>query len=404
MDDLEDRLEADAAAIVGDALIDHIKSRTDAGGRPEVFERAHEILVRITRGRYKLDLDDGAFRVFDTVQERGLGLEELSSGSRVQLLLAVRIAFVESQEAGIKLPLILDETLANTDDRRAEALTESLTELARDGRQIFYFTAQSDEVAKWQQILSATDELSSRTIDLAAHHGHGESLEIPDFEDLGFQADGLPDPTDHDHESYGEAVGVPPFSPRDGAGSAHVWYLVGDLDRLTHLLRFGIETWGQLRTILDGPTGDELIEDDDARRRIQLTGEALAEYVKCWEVGRGEPVDRQTIQDADAVSENFIEEVHELAENVDGEGHRIITRLRAGEVDRFRRSKMDDLEVYFRQQGYIQDRDTLDPQTIIVRTVNTVERAGLTEDEAFELVEELFSRLSSYEIPSAESP
>lgn len=404
MDALEDRLEADAAAMVGDALVDHLKTTTNGGGRPEVFERAHEILVRITRGRYELELEDGAFRVYDTVQQRGFGLGELSSGSRVQLLVAVRIAFVETQEAGLKLPLILDETLANTDDLRARALMNAVIELARHGRQIFYFTAQSDEVAKWNQALDSTEGVQSRTIDLAAHHGQGESLEVPELESFGGRAGDLPTPAEHDHESYGDAIDVPPFSPRQGAGSAHLWYLVNDVDRLHHLLRLGIETWGQLRTLLNGPTGGEIIEDHDARERVLLAGEALDEFVKSWEVGRGERVDRQALEDADAVSENFIDEVHELAEKVDGEGKRIVTRLRAGEVDRFRRSKMDELEAYFREHGYIQVRDTLDPQTIIVRTVNTVERAGLSESEAFDLVESLFSRLATHENTTVDVP
>jgi len=67
--------------------------------RPDVFERAREILTTITRGRYRLDFDEAEaeFRVFDETKE-GLALDELSSGTRVQVLLAVRIAFVEQQE------------------------------------------------------------------------------------------------------------------------------------------------------------------------------------------------------------------------------------------------------------------------------------------------------------------
>ena len=36
---------------------------------------------------------------------------QLSSATRVQLMLAVRVAFVESQERRVALPLLLDETL-----------------------------------------------------------------------------------------------------------------------------------------------------------------------------------------------------------------------------------------------------------------------------------------------------
>ena len=66
----------------------------------------------------------------------------------MQILLSVRLAFVKQQEQGAKLPIVLDETLANTDDLRAKIIIESLIKLANEGRQIFYFTAQGDEIAK----------------------------------------------------------------------------------------------------------------------------------------------------------------------------------------------------------------------------------------------------------------
>ena len=94
------------------------------------------------------------FTAVDQVERRGRSLDQLSSGTRVQLLLAVRIAFVEQQEQGVKLPLLLDEVLGNSDDERARAIMEAVVELSREGRQIFYFTAQMDEVARWRALFA----------------------------------------------------------------------------------------------------------------------------------------------------------------------------------------------------------------------------------------------------------
>lgn len=91
---------------------------------------------------------------YDKEENMGKKLDQLSTGTRIQLLLAIRVAFVESQESNVKLPLLADELLANSDVDRAKAIIEALTEVSKEGRQIFYFTAQVDEVAKWHSYLS----------------------------------------------------------------------------------------------------------------------------------------------------------------------------------------------------------------------------------------------------------
>ena len=92
------------------------------------------------------------FRARDHQTKRDFELTELSSATRVQLLLSVRLAFVETGETRYRLPLTLDETLANSDDVRASAIITTMASLAED-RQIFYFTAQNDEVNKWKEIV-----------------------------------------------------------------------------------------------------------------------------------------------------------------------------------------------------------------------------------------------------------
>ena len=56
-------------------------------------------------------------------------LAELSAGRRLQLLVAVRMGFVEEQERGVRVPIVMDETLANSDDASAEALIGAVVEL-----------------------------------------------------------------------------------------------------------------------------------------------------------------------------------------------------------------------------------------------------------------------------------
>ena len=63
--------------------------------------------------------------------------------------------------------MVLDEALGNSDERRAEAIIDAALTLARSGRQVFYLTAQHDEVGKWLTVLDRGDAPPHRLIDLA---------------------------------------------------------------------------------------------------------------------------------------------------------------------------------------------------------------------------------------------
>jgi uncharacterized protein YhaN len=70
-------------------------------------------------------------------------------------------------ENGARLPIIVDEALANSDDERAQAIVTALLRLCRDGRQLFYLTAQSDEVRKWSALLETCGDVPHRIVDMA---------------------------------------------------------------------------------------------------------------------------------------------------------------------------------------------------------------------------------------------
>ncbi len=395
LDALEDRLEDDCAAMVGDVLVDHVQEATMETSRPEVFERARELLSTITRGRYRMDFDENeaAFRAFDETKQKGLALDELSSGTRVQVLLAVRIAFVEQQEEGVQVPLLLDETLANTDDRRAKTIIESTIDLARNGRQVFYFTAQGDEVAKWTAALESTNGVDHEIIDLATVRDVDDSVHIPDLDSIESFTPKVPSPDGHDHATYRDELTVDTFNPHRGAGTAHLWYLVDDVETLHQLLELGIEHWGQLNILLQWGNGDLSSVDSDQITRVEENAAALNEFVDAWKVGRGEPVDREVLEASGAVSGNFIDEVSELAESVNGDGGQIVEALHNGEVNRFRSGKANKLETYLEENGYIEPRETLDAGQIRARVIECYVDEGIPREAATDRTEELLSRI-----------
>jgi len=136
--------------------------------QPELIRRAGEYLSVITGGKYSrmmLSPDQDALWIY---QERmGVYLDpmekRLSKGTLEQIYLSLRLAMLDQLDpAGIPLPLVLDETLVDWDDRRLRSALSVLRQVSRK-RQIFLFTchpAMADmmnEMDMGAQIISLGD-------------------------------------------------------------------------------------------------------------------------------------------------------------------------------------------------------------------------------------------------------
>jgi len=365
---LREAREREIRSVVGHALVEYLRRATRDLQRPAVFRRANELLAQITRGAYELDVEEGAapsFRAIDRVNEKGLSLDDLSSATRVQLLLAVRIAFVESQEGGARLPLILDETLGNSDDDRARAIMEAAVALAAAGRQIFYFTAQLDEVAKWRSLLSQTPDLEWAVFDLAAARGAARHEALPLRLAEPATLPEPPAPGDLSHAEYGQVLLVPGIDPFTEPGSVHLWHLVEETACLHRLLTLRLETWGQLRTFVEHGGGDVLGDDATAYPRIRAAARALEAALELARIGRGRPVDRTVIEMSGAVSETFMERATQLIDELRGDAARIVEAI--GKLPRFHARKARDLHNYLEENGYLDTREPLTPEELRAR-------------------------------------
>lgn len=395
---LEEQLEEDYEKMAGNVLSRYLQDvNTDPANSP-VFDRARRILTTIASGRFQLEIEQTnppSFRIIDTSTGEGKGLDELSSGTRLQVLIAVRLAFVEEAEGRYKLPLYMDETLANADDERARAIIESVFQLARAGRQIFYFTAQGDEVAKWQATAGLRDE-KLNIIDLVQHTKHKleGTVEIPDPEEIKMAGETVPESSGLSHEEYGQKLDVPPFDPRRPAGLVHLWYLVEDTALLEDLLRKNIKSWGQLKTLLEqGRTALIASGNRGAIEKIRQLGRATEVFIKNWRYGQNRRIDRTVLNDSGAISENFIDEVTELTDECGGEPEKLLEKLRAGDVNRFRSDKIEELEQYLIENNYIDRSEPLDPQTIRAAVISSLDKSLF--DSPAEQTDTLLERLKN---------
>lgn len=366
---LEDRMSEQLFAEAGQFLLDEIEREHRAEHEPEVLRDARERFQRFTHYAWDVELDGDRLRARDRKQNRMRELAELSSGTRMQLLLAVRLAWTRHLEQTLEpLPLFLDEALTTADETRFKAVTRSLETLAREeGRQIFYLSARRQEVALWERVTGR----SPHHIELASVRRIREEVK-PESYDLPEEPQ-IPEPGEKSAQEYAAELGVPPLAPMHPVATVHLFHLLRDDLLLLHrLLRdWNVTTLGQLEALLESPSAIMAIPDEKQRQTLRGRCRIADAWARSWRRGRGRPVDRIALEESGAVSENFIEEVTELAKDNDGEAQPIIDAMESRTVSGFRTRKIEELQEYLQQNGYMNLEDQLDAagrerQTLLV--------------------------------------
>ena len=205
--------DEDARKAVGRALLDWVDGTVSRDNTPPVLERARRRFLQFTQGRYRLEVSGASFGALDTESQRHQPLDQLSDATRIQLLLATRLAYLEQAEAdGPKLPLFLDEVLSTSDPARFEQVGRCLLQLVREGRQVFYATAVPAEVALWRGLCDALGAPMPQVCGLAeAAERRGWPPDLPVASAVRGPA---PDPAGQSAEAYARALGLRGVAPR----------------------------------------------------------------------------------------------------------------------------------------------------------------------------------------------
>ena len=361
-DALHRRFDEAMLAEAGAFLLDQVESEHVRASRPAVLRRAEDWFARFTRRQFELAMGaagDGTFRARETATGEWRALSELSTGTRMQLLLAVRVAFaLEAEKGRTPLPLFLDEALTTADPERFRAVADSLRRLSEeDGRQIFYLTAQPEEGRYWA-------EAAATVIDLAASRRAGRAVTAPEEVALPLAPPPPPHPEGMSPEEYAVRIGVEPVQPWGAPAGVHAFHLLrDDLDLLRRLLRTGVAHVGPLDSLLDsGEAGLFLSPDEASALRLRIAGARA--WIEAWREGRGRPVDREALAASGAVTRTFIDRLAELAGEAGGDARRLLEEMDEGAAPHFRDRNRQRLEEWLRENGYLGDTDPLDPHGI----------------------------------------
>ena len=239
---LERLRQRDVEAVAVYTIAQFLKQQAEREERPEVLRLAGDWLKKITQARYELFANGAGLFARDVVKGMNLTLDQLSSATRVQLLFSIRMACIELQEAATRIayPIFLDEVLANSDSARARAIASAIHEIAKT-RQVFYFTAQHEEVEKLSESSVEGEQISSIHLSSVGELEALSKHPSPRYEEELLT---IPKPV-ADYNQYAElckAAGPELWKP---VSQLHTWFLCMNSDELYWFLQKGYAQIGQ---------------------------------------------------------------------------------------------------------------------------------------------------------------
>ncbi len=373
---LAHRRDEQLAAEAAQFLLDEIEAEYRSERQPPLLKSARRHFASFTHYQWELDLDesdDGSFRARDTVQQAWRRPGELSTATRMQMLLALRLAHAEATETdaagnrvGAAVPLIIDEALTTSDFERAGVILGNLNELADQGRQVIYLATGDHEYQLWQQATGRAPHL----IDLARIRRQLPSDRRPRFELP--RREPVPEPGDADPTEYARRLGVPAPDPREPAESLHVFYMMPEHPSLVHRLMqdWRIEALGSLENLLQSSSASHAIGDEQTRMQLAQSCRIARAWVEAWRFGRGKPVDRGVLENAigaGGLTEATIDGVAEIANQAQGDAEQLLKRLQdepitmaSGNRRRLAKPQLAGLSDYLTDQGCLDERQPLE--------------------------------------------
>ncbi len=355
---------------------------------PDVLRRASEWLRRFTRGAFELQVAaDGALRARDTALDELRSPGELSDGTRVQLLLAVRLAALEALEGGADpIPVVLDEALSTADPGRFREIAATLGEVAAAGRQVIVLTADPAEPGRWREALAAAGLPEPVVTRIGRTARDGTLARAPEA------APPPPRPAPgEDVATWAERAGIPapdPWQPVDAWAPA--WLLADRHDAAYRLHEAGLKRVGAWRSVR-GTAADPL---DGTEAALLEARAALATAVlDAWRRGRGRPVTVADLEEAGALTPTFRDALLELVERHGRDPEAFVAAVRT--LPRYR--KREALEAHLRAGSVLPEDGTADPEAVTAAALEAagpaLQAAGIGRGEAARWVRSLLEAL-----------
>ncbi|RMF13413.1 MAG: hypothetical protein D6761_11210, partial [Candidatus Dadabacteria bacterium] len=323
----DDQLERAVATNLCNVLREQFRSEQE----PELLKRARVWFETFTRGVWSLDIDEqGVLGGRLPGEQRLRPLDELSTGTRMQLLLAINLAWIEAREdQGPKLPLFLDEALTVADESRFQEIARALEQVAENGRQVIYLCARQQDAETWRHLTGH----AVTVIDLGKLR-RLDTPELPPLPDTTASVRQIPRPDPAKLDAWAKAIGVPPIRRWSEPEAIHLFHLLADTDAHVELLwqmlnDLGIDTLGQAESFY----GKERLAPD-VQELLERRGRIVRAWLNAARVGHGRPVDPAALRAAEIFSPTYIEEACAILQENEGDGTLLLAATRGETAER----------------------------------------------------------------------
>ncbi len=344
--------EDQVMAMMIDSLAGELKQESEELFQPQVLKLASSWLSDITSHRYTLSANNEEFFATDTIMAKNYHLDELSSGTRIQLLFSIRMAFITMQEetSGVCLPIFLDELLANSDDDRALAITQAIGNIAK-GRQVFYVTAQRDEVEKLKT-------LASSEVAVIALEDLRRDFRVSKDPLKKYVYDRKEVPVaQEDYQTYGKILSVAGASLWGSVEALHSWHLLANSEQLFAYLQQGLKHIGQLISAKS---------DQEPSLALRLTLLKAAQHKA--QQGRAKKVQLSDLEDpALALNReaNFWNQIEEVVGPEGCTGNALLEAIQEKRIKRLSEANLDLLSTWLYENRFVTDKESKNAQSIL---------------------------------------
>ena len=120
------------------ALTEQVMADLSSETLPDILNRASDMLAQLTDNAWQEIYLDKEILWVKNVQNQSLRLIDLSTGTRDQLQLALRLAFIQSKN--LDFPIFLDDNFLRFDQNRRRNFSNMLAEIAKE-RQVILLTS-----------------------------------------------------------------------------------------------------------------------------------------------------------------------------------------------------------------------------------------------------------------------
>ncbi|MDO5861775.1 MAG: AAA family ATPase [Thermoplasmata archaeon] len=140
--ELSEVLARGAVAVLASAIAEEACSEAYGSVQPGVLTAANRYLGPMTGGRYSIEVDPRTNDISVRSDDDTLDLARLSSGTRAQVLLSLKLAIAREMGGG-EVPVILDDVLLPFDSTRKEGAVRALSSVSSE-MQVILFTCDAE--------------------------------------------------------------------------------------------------------------------------------------------------------------------------------------------------------------------------------------------------------------------